>query len=442
MAARPPTRITVKRKRGEDDAGPVDFLRLERSKRYRSVSGEGLWLYQRKTVIAKPVIPAAEPPATGIPTIQPTREGDEKRLLKRSHKPPPGPAGRSGTRSENTATGAPPAPEQPVPTVLSHLTTERTRRFYLSRSYSPQPTAGVSKKRTAPAVFVERDAKKQRESLKAVIEEHNITVTQAPKSAGDSQAAEPSSAKDEQPTAALTQGPSAVKYKRPGTRARTAASKSKPAPPPSIPDRGNAGLDEVARLMDNWVLDEINKAREKTEAQNTKSKYSPATSRFRPKAPQHRRSETAQQAASATRAKDVNAGDTTDEEDYVVETYELVPAERLRDRPVPADRVGLLVFDTEPDMAEFFYGNESDDEDELLEDEDDENAENYYANDYPDEDLDWDDEFGYNAYHFVTQNASDMEEFDERDYDPEGLDEGNWSDEFWERCERAGRQLQ
>jgi hypothetical protein len=27
MAARPPTQITVKRKRGDDDSNPVDFLR-------------------------------------------------------------------------------------------------------------------------------------------------------------------------------------------------------------------------------------------------------------------------------------------------------------------------------------------------------------------------------------------------------------------------------
>ncbi|KAK3302102.1 uncharacterized protein B0T15DRAFT_291845 [Chaetomium strumarium] len=444
MAARPPTQITVKRKRGDDDNNPVDFLRLERSKRSRSVSGD-LWLYQRKTVVAKPAIPAAEPSAAAIPTIQPTRDGDEKRLLKRSHKAPPGPAGVDGTTSENNAAGAPTA-EQPASIAPSHLAAARTRRFYLSRSYSPQPTAGVSKKRSAPAVFVERDAKKQRESLKAVIEERNIPLTQATNSVGGSQSAQSSSSGDERPTAAslpeTTVECITVKYKRPGDRGRFFATRSKIPTAASILDRGNDDMDEITRRMDSWVIDEINKNREKVEAQDAKSKYSPATSRFKPKAPQHRRSETAQQAASTSKAEDVNGGDTTDEEDYVVDTYELVPAERLLDQPVPADRVGLLVFETEPDMVEFFYSNESDDDDEMLEDEDDENAENYYANDYPDEDMDWDDEFGHNAYHYMNRNASDLEEFDERDYDAEELDRGKWSDAFWERCERDGSKLQ
>ena len=57
-------------------------------------------------------------------------------------------------------------------------------------------------------------------------------------------------------------------------------------------------------------------------------------------------------------------------------------------------------------------------------------AENYYAADYPDEDLDWDDEFDRNAYHYTNQNASDMEEFDERDF----------ADDVWEKFdEGAGK---
>ncbi len=58
-------------------------------------------------------------------------------------------------------------------------------------------------------------------------------------------------------------------------------------------------------------------------------------------------------------------------------------------------------------------------------------AENYYAADYPDEDLDWDDEFDRNPYHYVNQNASDMEEFDERDF----------TDDVWEKCDDNGVKL-
>ncbi len=46
-------------------------------------------------------------------------------------------------------------------------------------------------------------------------------------------------------------------------------------------------------------------------------------------------------------------------------------------------------------------------------------AENYYGADYPDEDLPWDDEFDVNPYQYRTGNASDLEDFDERDYNGE-----------------------
>jgi hypothetical protein len=59
-------------------------------------------------------------------------------------------------------------------------------------------------------------------------------------------------------------------------------------------------------------------------------------------------------------------------------------------------------------------------------------AEDYYAADYPDEDLDWDDEFNRNPYHYLNQNASDNEEFDERDFD-EFLEEVG----TWERAEQG-----
>lgn len=144
-------------------------------------------------------------------------------------------------------------------------------------------------------------------------------------------------------------------------------------------------MDELARVMDSWTLAEIAKNLDKMEERRTTSKYSPATSRFKPKAPKQRYFERHPDDHAAERAREkgsaavmnVDAQDasTDDDEDYVLETYERVPAERLRDRAVPAHRVGLLVFDTEPDMVEFFYGNESDSEEEFPEDEEDENGE-------------------------------------------------------------------
>ncbi|KAJ4304435.1 hypothetical protein N0V88_002048 [Collariella sp. IMI 366227] len=433
MAALPPDTIQVKRKRGTDE-GPVDFLRLERSKRYRSLSGDAGWVYQRKRVAAERTKLSINSSAPATPTIQTTREGDEKHVLKRLHKT------QASAPDDTTAPAAAPTTlEPPAPTALSHATTERIRRFHLSRPNSPQPTAGVSKKRTAPAVFIERGAKKQRETLKAIIQECSVIPTETPRVSGDSPAERPSPPEPEESAPAAAQEHIPVKLKRPGARSRTTPAGTTPALPSSMRDQGT-NMDALARAMDDWTLAEIAKNLDRMQEQSTKSKYSPATSRFKPKAPKQRyferhpevlaekeREQPAQQAVASAGEMDVDIADSTDDEDYVMETYERVPAELLKDETVPAHRVGLLVFDTEPDMVEFFYGNESDSEDEFPEDEDDENAENYYAADYPDEDLDWDDEFDRNAYHYTNQNASDMEEFDERDF----------ADDVWERSDTA-----
>lgn len=55
-------------------------------------------------------------------------------------------------------------------------------------------------------------------------------------------------------------------------------------------------------------------------------------------------------------------------------------------------------------------------------------AENYYTADYPDDEVDSDDEYNRHAYDYRNGNASDLEEFDERD---EGyvLDYGDGDDD-------------
>ncbi|KAK4247761.1 hypothetical protein C7999DRAFT_31838 [Corynascus novoguineensis] len=432
MAGLPPHTIHVKRKRGNDEDA-VEFLRLEESKRSRS-SEEGGWVYQLKQAVETRSGHAVEPSSPGVPVIQPTRKGDEDRRSKRPRKQSQAPENDNATTS-GTAPAASAGPEQPAPTA-SHPAPDRVRRFHMSRSHSPQPAAGVSKKRAMPAVFVERGAKKQRETLKALIQERNVTPTGPPKPTDDSQPPESPSPLNGEAAAALQSSP--VKYKRPGTRACSHASKNKTLPP-SMRDREDTDMDELARVMDSWTVDEITKNLDRMQAQSTTSKYSPATSRFKPKAPKLRyferhpeslaskqRGSLEPQAPPGTAVMDVDTttGDTTDEEDYVLETYERVPAERLRDQAVPSHRVGLLVFDTEPDMVQFFYGTEGDSDDDLPEDEEDENAENYYTADYPEEELDWDDEFGRNPYTYTTQNDSDREEYDVRDFDDE-----NWDDD-------------
>jgi len=201
-------------------------------------------------------------------------------------------------------------------------------------------------------------------------------------------------------------------------------------------DREKSDVNELARVMDSWTLDEITKNINKMEEQSARSKSSPAKSRFKPKPPKQRYFERhpesvaskQQQPPAGATSMDVDvrvAGDSTDEEDYVLETYERVPAQRLRERAVPPHLIGVLMFDTEPDMVDFFYGKEGDSEDEFPEDEDDENAENYYAADYPEEDLDWDDEFNRNPYSYTNLNDSDREEYDELDYEDDGFEKAD-----------------
>ncbi|KAL2271672.1 hypothetical protein VTJ83DRAFT_1043 [Remersonia thermophila] len=445
MASLPPDTIHVKRKRGTDEA-PVDFLRLEPSKRSRS---EGGWVYQRRIVTTADASPspaaAADASSPAVPLIQATRDGDEQRLLKH-----PGERASALPIASHDSATSETAPDTATPhPTLSNPTADRIRRFHLSRPNSPQPPApgGISKKRSMPAIFVERGAKKQRETLaKVLMQEPTVAPserTSSPKPAPDaSRSAEPPSqtinGQDKESRAAAA-GP-ARKLKRPGTKA---TSQTKHELPPSMrqPPESAANMDELARIMDDWTLSEIAKNLGRMEEQSTTSKFSPAKpSRFKPKAPAKRyferhpppaQPQPVVQASRRASIMDVDSvpelapAESTDEEsdgDYILEVYERVPAERLRDQAVPAHKVGLLVFDTEPDMVEFFYGNQSESEDGFPEDEDDENAENYYAADYPDEDLDWDDEFDRNPYHYTNQNDSDMEEFDERDFIDEVLE--------------------
>lgn len=66
-------------------------------------------------------------------------------------------------------------------------------------------------------------------------------------------------------------------------------------------------------------------------------------------------------------------------------------------------------------------------------------AENYYTADYPDEEVDTDDEYDRMAYHYRTGNASDMEEYDERDDEDFVLDDSNNDDTALPPARAGGR---
>ncbi|KAK4456251.1 hypothetical protein QBC34DRAFT_13661 [Podospora aff. communis PSN243] len=454
MSMLPPETIQVKRKRGADaDEGPVDFLRVEGNKRFRSVSGDASWVYQRKQVKLQADNPAAAP---APPVILPTHEGDENRPIKSLRKP----------TAKSAAITAP----APKPLESQDAANERVRRFHLSKEQLSLPAvaATTSRKRGAAAVFVERSAKKQKENA----EPKTPTLPQTPAASSSNGPAD--AVLDERPStptspermaaAAAAQRPSQSTFKRPGARART--NKQQPAKRPSLPlsllNRDGADMDELARDMEAYTLSQITANLDRMDLDSAKARAfsqslgSARSSRFKPKAPATRFAERhPEYVAERERAKgaatslvmDEQSGDSTDDEDYVMETYERVPASRLRDQAVPPHRVGLLVFDTEPEHQEFFFGNEGDSSDEFPEDDEDENgrfsqvmlvgkgntnwwaAENYYTADYPDEDLDWDDQFDRNPYRFATGNGSDVDEHDDDDDDESDLDD----DEPWEK---------
>lgn len=427
----PPETITVKRRKRSAEDAPVDFLRVEGSK--RSKNGAGSWVYQRKQ---EPKITSPEPT---VPTIQTTKEGDEKRRI---IKPLPRPRSQKIT-------------PQPDGTPSNEPTKEPTlRRFHLSKSIVSQTsTSGpVSKKRASTAVFVERSAK--RKSL------HDNQALEQPKTTNIQNA--PTSVQHKPSTGYTYQEPppadpndTGVKrsYKRPGTRRiQHLTDSSKPAAHPALPaslvNRNvNVDMDQLAQEMDAYTLSAITSHLSKLDEE--KSKAAEKKAKFKPKVPALRYAQrhpetaaaptpTTQATAASTPSQptmdddiDIDMMETSDDE-YIIEEYYRVPASRLNEDEVSATQVGLLVFDSEPDKIEFFFGAEEDDEYEFPEDEDDENHENYYAADYPDEDLEWDDELDRNPYEYVTGNASDREEFDAELDD----NDGDFDRDFVEADER------
>jgi hypothetical protein len=140
----------------------------------------------------------------------------------------------------------------------------------------------------------------------------------------------------------------------------------KPKLPPSLINNRN-----IEQEMNDFILREIKHNVAQLEAE-PKPKATPV--KYRPKAPPKRYAERHAEQVSPSRGEedvDMDASE-TEEDDYVVETYERVPAHALRDS-VPAEQVGLLVFDEETDV-EYFYGAGNDSSDEYDEDDEDSNG--------------------------------------------------------------------
>ncbi|KAI1816211.1 hypothetical protein GGS20DRAFT_539360 [Poronia punctata] len=396
----PPQIIRVKRKATEE--GPVSYLRLQESKRHRS----GVFVYQRQdahvdTAQNTPV------PKNQTPVIHTSAQADRATNVRdaskqNTHRLPQEHVAQ--TAHETTVDGT------YSPDSVSASASE-PRRFHMSRkdmmlASVPHPSrahGGISKKRSVAALFVERRIRQVSPRLVEKFHSaNNATPTPTP--------TQDSAADD----AMEVDKPEPRKFKKPGVSrlsGKNGQPKQKPELPKSMTNRWHVDMEKLAMDMDAYAMQQIGfnlqKAEEEKHMQDSPSKL-----KFKPK-PTKRYAERHPEEAQQSVDQDmVDAGDekSDSDDDYIIDTYIRVPASSMGDH-VPPQKVGLLVFDEEPDI-EFFYGGEEESEDEWAEDEEDENAENYYTADYPDEEVDTDDEFDKNAYAFRTRNASDLEEYD------------------------------
>ncbi|KAI8947661.1 hypothetical protein F4801DRAFT_496369 [Xylaria longipes] len=413
----PPQLIRVKRKATEE--APVSYLRVQETKRHRS----HVFVYQRQDgdvafaesiprQIQKPVIhtsPASRQSTTFQSAARqntypsrdvPADKGDDNDDASKAASPR---ATTTASASTNTRDSAP---------------ISEPRRFHMSRkdmllAASPYPDrshGGISKKRPATAMFVERKIK--RISSRVLDKLH---------AANNAPAAVLTSAGASATEAMEVDEPELRKFKKPGVAKLTAARDNKPKDKPPLPksmtDRWNVDMQQLTADMEAYAMQQIGlnlqKAEEERREQERPRIKTSSPLKFRPKPPTKRYAERHPEAQPPVDKEMVDADIETsdsDDDDYIIETYVRVPASSMGDH-VPPQSVGLLVFDAEPDV-EFFYGEDDESEDEWAEDEEDENAENYYTADYPDEEVATDDEFDKNPYAFRTGNASDLEEYD------------------------------
>ncbi|KAI1302629.1 hypothetical protein F5Y03DRAFT_385420 [Xylaria venustula] len=432
----PPQLIRIKRKATEE--APVSYLRVQETKRHRS----NVFVYQRQNeeaTFAESIPPLNQRPVIHI-SPHARRAPAFHSTTKQNNAPGNDTSATGDTLIHNnnhvtskTATTRATATASANTDTSTFDSTSGPRRFHMSRkdmllAASPSPGrshGGVSKKRPATAMFVERKIKRV---SSRVLGKHrgtnnNDTATVPPLAPG--------------PTADIMEldKPEPKKFKKPGV-ARLAAKdnmvKDKPELPKSMTDRWNVDMQQLTADMEAYAMQQIGLNLQKAEEERREQERSintPSKLKFKPKAPAKRYAERHPEEAGQSVDKEMVDADVensdSDDGDYVIETYVRVPASSMGSHVSPQS-VGLLVFDEEPDI-EFFYGEDDESEDEWAEDEEDENAENYYAADYPDEEVASDDEFNMNPYAFRTGNASDLEEYDIEDQSEDESEENNGS---------------
>ncbi|KAJ8128259.1 hypothetical protein O1611_g5378 [Lasiodiplodia mahajangana] len=424
----PPQLIRVKRKATEE--APISYLRVQETKRHQS----SVFVYQRQNQEA--AFAERSPPQTQKPVIhispahQTTAfQNITKQITSLSRDAPA--EDKNGAANAFTVATTATGDANDSPSV----STSEPRRFHMSRkdmlladsAYSGRSHGGVSKKRSTPAMFVERKIK--RISSRLLEKRH----------AANKPLATPTSTQTHIADAMEIDTPEVKKFKKPGiaklSGARDRMAKDKPELPKSMTDRWNVDMEQLTADMEAYAMQQIGLSLQKAEEERREQERSrintPSRLKFKPKPPAKRYAERHPEEAQRGADREMVDADTENSDsdgDYIIETYVRVPASSIGDH-VPPQSVGLLVFDEEPDV-EFFYGEDEESEDEWAEDEEDENAENYYTADYPDEEVATDDEFDKNPYAFRNGNASDLEEYDVDSESDDEFDEENTTSQF------------
>lgn len=182
---------------------------------------------------------------------------------------------------------------------------------------------------------------------------------------------------------------------RKGPTTKKPATSAKKDVPVSLKKDWAGDVDEITRNMNDFALQLIGENLAASEDRDKKAaaavarrdaaaaSNSPQTPRFKPKVPAQRYAERHPEvvAARSPVPSQPTAGrddfESGSDDDYVVETYVRVPVSSLSENVDPA-KVGLLVFDNEPDL-ELFHGEEGDSDDEWPEDDEDENGKFFFC---------------------------------------------------------------
>lgn len=271
--------------------------------------------------------------------------------------------------SDNGATQEP-VGSSTTETASSDPVKSEPRQFRMSRkemmggaSQLARVHGGITKKRSTTALFVERKIKR--------ISARPLQKLQA-------------AANTPAPVEMEVDKPEPRKFKKPGVSKLTIKKKEnaqiyKADIPKSMTDRWNVDMDKLAVEMNAYAMEQIGLNIQKANDEKQSEGPAKVQHKFKPK-PTSRYAErhpdvTQEQADVDMMDMDPDISD-SDDGDYIIETYERVPASKLGEH-VPSHTVGVIVFEDEPEL-EFFYGDDGDSDVEWAEDEEDENGMHIY----------------------------------------------------------------